>query len=101
MELDPASAAARAPQFILSGRGLCAGAVVVVADSQHITLTAPAGCPGGPVTIAPVSDRGQARTVTVRAGQTGQWSWPAVRLTPTPDLALGATTYPTSRCRPG
>ena len=98
--LDAATALVRAPQFVLAGRGLSAGLTVHVTDSQHVTLVAPARYPGGPVSVAPAADRGRARTVTLRAGTTSTLSYASVPLTPTPDLALGRTTYPTSPLPP-
>ena len=99
--LPAAAAQVLGPQFILTGRGPVAGLVVVATDSQHVSITAPHGHPGCVVTIAPASDRGHAQTTVVGPGQTSRLSYPAVALRPTPDLALGATTYPTSPLPPG
>ena len=94
--LDAAAALVRAPQFVLDGAGLAEGLTAQAADSQHLTLITPARYRGGLVTVAPATRRDQARTMVLRAGRTIRLSFPAVPLTPTPDLALGRTTYPTS-----
>ena len=94
--LDAAAASVRGPQFVLDGGGLSAGLTIQVTDSQHLTLITPARYRGGLVTVTPTTRRDQARSIWLRAGKTSRLSFPAAPLTPTPDLALGRTTYPTS-----
>ena len=91
--LPAATARVEAPRFELVG-SIPAGVVATVTDSLHLTLAAPAkrGCQ---VTVVPSVDRATRRTVSLRAGETKQLTFTGA-LTPTPDLALGRTTYPTS-----
>ena len=91
--LSAATARVEAPRFELLGP-TPQGLVATVTDSLHLTLTAPAnhGCQ---VTVVSSADKATRRTVSLRAGETKQLAFTGT-LTPTPDLALGRTTYPTS-----
>jgi hypothetical protein len=92
VSLAAANAALLPPRFAVRARD-AAGLTVVVTDSQHIELTS---THGDLVTVTPLPGRQGARTVALRAGQPTALTFPGVRLTPVADLALGATTYPTS-----
>lgn len=95
--LAAATARVEPPRFTLTGT-VPAGVVAEVADSLHVTLTAPptSGC-----TLTVVSlFNATTRTISLRAGQQKRLTLPGT-LTPTPDLALGRTTYPTSPLPPG
>jgi F5/8 type C domain-containing protein len=73
---------------------LPAGLQVTVTDSCQVSVTAPAGYPATRATVTSLAT-GEARPVTVRTGATVELTFHG-RLTPSPDLALGRTTYPTS-----
>jgi hypothetical protein len=109
--LAAATARVEAPRFRLEG-AVPAGLVAEVADSRHLRLTAPAdqGCrltvtalagdgTGGTAGTAGTSGiggtGGNRRTVALRTGQTRELAFDGA-VTPTADLALGRTTFPTS-----
>jgi F5/8 type C domain len=94
--LAAASARVEGPRFELSG-SVPAGVVAEVTDSLHVTLTAP-GTGGCRFEIAPHASGavGEGRVVDLRAGETRQLAFTGAAVTPTPDLALGRTTYPTA-----
>jgi hypothetical protein len=94
--LAAATARVEAPRFTLSG-SVPAGLVADVQDSRNVTLTAPAG---GMVTVTS-NGTGERHVVALPAGGTARITFTAGRVTPTADLALGRTTYPTSPLPPG
>lgn len=107
VELAAATAAVEPPRFTLAGETpgrsgaagvLPAGVVAAVLDSQRVTLTAPAA--GGCRVTLTSSVTGERRTATLHAGESKGFVFGGP-LTPTADLALGRTTYPTSPLPPG
>jgi hypothetical protein len=98
--LPAASARVEGPRFELTG-SVPAGVVAQVSDSLRLTLTAPAagGCRLNVVSRAQGGANAPADTTTrlvvLQAGQTRIVTFPGTA-TPTADLALGRTTYPTS-----
>lgn len=100
--LPAASARVEGPRFALTG-AVPAGVVAEVTDSLHVTLTAPSsrGCRLSVETLAsPVPPPGGgARVVVLGAGESKEIAFPGIA-TPTADLALGRTTYPTSPLPP-
>jgi F5/8 type C domain-containing protein len=96
VSLPAATAAVEPPRFALASQSpLPAGLQIIVADSLHISISAPAG---SPVVHATVTSRatGEQQPVTVKPGQTVQLMFREGRLTPSANLALDRTTYPTS-----
>jgi hypothetical protein len=93
--LPAASARVEGPRFALTG-SVPAGVVAEVADSVTVTLTAPksGGCRLNVQTLAAVPGN-PSRVVVLSAGESRQVTFPGAA-TPTADLALGRTTYPTS-----
>ena len=91
--LPAATARVEAPRFELTG-SVPAGVVAEVTDSLHLTLTAPASH-GARLTVVPHAGAPARRTVSLRAGESQRVTFEGA-LTPTSDLALGRTTYPTS-----
>jgi hypothetical protein len=96
--LGAATARVEAPRFALSG-SVPVGLAASVDDSRHVTLTAPTGA-GGMVTVTS-SATGERHVVALLPGGTTRITFVAGRSTPTADLALGRTTYPTSPLPPG
>ena len=98
--LPAASARVEGPRFALAG-SVPAGVVAQVTDSLTVTLTAPSsrGCRLDLRSLAAVPGNGS-RVVVLRAGESREVAFPGTA-TPTTDLALGRTTYPTSPLPPG
>jgi hypothetical protein len=97
--LGAATARVEAPRFALSG-SVPTGLAASVDDSRHVTLTAPTGA-GGMVTVTSSAGTGERHVVALRPGGATRITFVTGRSTPTADLALGRTTYPTSPLPPG
>jgi hypothetical protein len=91
--LPAASAQVEGPRFQLTG-SVPAGVAVEVTDSLRVTFTAPStGCS---LTVASLASGAETpQTISLAAGQSRQVVF-AGATTPTADLALGRTTYPTA-----
>ncbi len=98
--LPAASAQVEGPRFALTG-SVPAGVTAEVTDSLHVTLTAPSsqGARLTLETLAPLPGN-PARPVVLGPGESREVVFPGA-VTPTADLALGRTTYPTSPLPPG
>lgn len=100
VSLDAATAAVEPPRFTLSsGAALPAGLKVSVADSHHVTVTAPSGSSNVNATLTS-SATGEQQPVTVKPGQAVTAVFGKGPLTPSQNLALGRTTFPTSPLPP-
>lgn len=96
VSLPAAKALVEPPRFGLASRSpLPSGLQITVTDSKHVSVMAPAD---SPVVYATMTSRatGENRPVNVHPGQTVQLTFNQGRLTPSSNLALGRTTYPTS-----
>jgi hypothetical protein len=94
--LDAATARVEAPLHTLGGRSLPSGLVVTVVDSRQVRIAVPHGGRGGVVTVTALAGRGERRTVVLVPGRTSDVRFDTVALAPSPDIALGRTTFPTS-----
>jgi hypothetical protein len=93
--LPAMSARVEGPRFELRG-SVPAGVVAEVTDSLQLTLTAPATAGCRLTVVSRASGSGDtSRIVELKAGQTKSVAFPGTA-TPTADLALGRTTYPTA-----
>lgn len=101
--LAAATASVEPPRFTLScgtpdtaGQPpLPAGLRITVADSHHVSVSAPAGYPATRATMTALAS-GQKQPVMIEPGGTAEVQFQQGRLTPSPNLALARTTYPTS-----
>lgn len=94
--LPAASARVEGPRFELNGP-MPAGVVAEVTDSLHITLTAPRSSACRLTVVSRAADAGNSssRVVALRPGESRHVAFTGT-VTPTADLALGRTTYPTA-----
>ncbi len=91
VSLAGGTAVVEPPRFLLDD-AVPDGTRFEVADSHHLTITAPAGRKVA-VTVRAGS---WTATVRVRAGRSRRVAMPGAPVTPTADLARGRTTFPTS-----
>ncbi|GAA3351053.1 discoidin domain-containing protein [Amorphoplanes nipponensis] len=91
VSLAGGTAVVEPPRFTVDDR-MPDGTRLEVADSHHLTVTAPAGRK----VVVTLRAGSWSRTVRVRAGRSRAVTVPGAPVTPTADLARGRTTFPTS-----